>query len=177
MMHWYALQSKPNKEDLLCEQLRMREIEIFFPRIHVQPVNPRARRIKPYFPGYVFACVDFEQVGRSMLDWIPGAIGVVNFGGEPAPVSDHLINTLQQHLDTINASGNDVAGRFQPGDVVAIHWGPFAGYEAVFDACLPGRDRVKVLLKMLESHQMQIELPVQQITLKQAVYALGASTD
>ena len=177
MMQWYALQSKPRKEDLLCEQLRMREIDVFFPRIRVQPVNPRARRVQPYFPGYIFAYVDLQNVGRSMLDWIPGGVGVVNFGGEPAPVSDHLINTLQQHLDTINASADHTAARFQPGDVVAIHWGPFAGYEAVFDTCLPGRDRVKVLLKMLESHQMQIELPIQQITLKQAVYALGASTD
>ena len=172
MMNWYAIQSKPQKEDLLCEQLRMREIETFFPRIRVQPVNPRARRIKPYFPGYVFACVDLEQVGQSTLDWTPGAIGMVNFGGEPAPVSDHLISGLRQHLDMINDSANDMSGRFQPGDVVAIHWGPFAGYEAVFDACLPGRERVKVLLKMLESYQMQIELPIHQIELKQAAYEL-----
>lgn len=173
MMQWYAIQSKSQKEELLCEQLRMREIETFFPRIRVEPVNPRARRIKPYFPGYVFGRVDFGQVGQSVLEWIPGAVGVVNFGGEPAPVSDHLIQTLQQHLEDINAAASSVSGRFQSGDLVAIHGGPFAGYEAVFDACLPGRDRVKVLLKMLESHQMPIELPIQQITLKQAAYALG----
>jgi transcriptional antiterminator RfaH len=176
MIRWYALQSKPRKEDLLCEQLRMREIETFFPRVRIQPVNPRARKVKPYFPGYVFAYADLEQVGRSVLDWIPGAIGVVNFGGEPAPVSDHLISALQTHLDTLNASADDMAGRFQPGDVVAIHWGPFAGYEAIFDACLAGRDRVKVLLKMLETQQIQIELPVQQISLKQAAYAPGAGS-
>jgi transcription antitermination factor NusG len=177
MMQWYAIQSKPRKEDLLCEQLHMREIETFFPRIRVQPVNPRARKIKPYFPGYVFACADLGQVGRSVLDWIPGAIGIVNFGGEPAPVSDHLINALRQHLDMINASANDMSAQFRQGDVIAIHWGPFAGYEAVFDSRLPGRDRVKVLLKMLESHQMQIELPTQQITLKQAAHAMGAKSD
>ena len=176
-MQWYALQSKPRKEDLLCEQLRMREIEIFFPRLRVQPVNPRASKIKPYFPGYVFASVDLGQVGASMLNWTPGAIGVVNFGGEPAPVSDHLINALRIHLEIINASANDLSGRFQPGDLVAIHWGPFAGYEAVFDACMPGRDRVKVLLTMLENHQMPIELPIQQITLKQAAYATGVGAD
>lgn len=174
MMQWYAIQSKSQKEELLCEQLRMREIESFFPRVRVEPVNPRARRIKPYFPGYVFGRVDFGQVGQSMLEWIPGAVGVVNFGGEPAPVSDHLIHTLQQHLEAINAAASNASNRFQSGDLVAIHAGPFAGYEAVFDACLPGRDRVKVLLKMLESYQMPIELPLQQITLKQSAYALGA---
>ena len=173
MMQWYAIQSKSQKEDLLCEQLRMREIEIFFPRIRVNPVNPRARKVKPYFPGYVFGRVDFGQVGQSMLDWIPGAIGVVNFGGEPSPVSDHLIHTLRQHLEIVNASVSDAASRFHSGDLVSIHWGPFSGYEAVFDASLPGRDRVRVLLRMLESHPLPLELPAEQITLKQAV-AVGA---
>jgi transcriptional antiterminator RfaH len=176
MIQWYVIQSKTQKEELLCEQLRMREIETFFPRIRVQPVNPRARKVKPYFPGYLFGRVDLGQIGRSMLDWIPGAIGVVRFGGEPAPVSEHLINALRQHVEVINAS-NNLSSRFHQGDVVAIQWGPFAGYEAVFDTFLPGRDRVKVLLKMLESHQMQIELPIQQITLKDAIYASRAGAD
>jgi transcription antitermination factor NusG len=168
MKQWYAIQSKTRKEELLCEQLGMREIETYFPRFRVKPVNPRARKIKPYFPGYVFGYVDLEHVGKSVLDWIPGAIGVVNFGGEPASVPDHLINSLRQHLEIINASAFNVVQRFSPGDIVTIHWGPFAGYEAVFDASLPGRDRVKVLLRMLESSQLQVELPAEQISLKAA---------
>ena len=168
MKQWYAIQSKTRKEELLCEQLSLREIETFFPRIRVKPVNPRARKIKPYFPGYVFGCVDLANVGKSVLDWIPGAIGVVNFGGEPVPVPDHFINSLQQHLEIINASAYSAVERFRPGDIVKIHWGPFAGYEAVFDASLPGRDRVKVLLRMLERSQFQVELPAEQISLKVA---------
>jgi transcription antitermination factor NusG len=172
MMQWYAIQSKTQKEDLLCEQLRLREIEIFFPQIRVDPINPRARKIKPYFPGYVFGYVDLEQVGRSFLEWIPGAVGVVNFGGEPAPVADHLIATLRQHLEMINALTVKRSMGFQAGDMVEIRWGPFADYEAVFDACLPGRDRVKVLLNMLENYQIPVELPIAQIGLKQTASAL-----
>jgi transcriptional antiterminator RfaH len=174
MMHWYAIQSKPRKEELLCEQLRLREIEIFFPQLRVEPVNPRARKIKPYFPGYVFGYVDLAQVCRSFLEWIPGAVGIVNFGGEPAPVADHLITTLRQHLEIINTCAMKLSMGFQPGDLVNIRWGPFAGYEAVFDSCLPGRDRVKVLLKILESYQMQVELPLAQIRLKQNAPTLVA---
>ena len=171
MKQWYAIQSKTRKEELLCEQLSIREIETFFPRIRVKPVNPRARKIKPYFPGDVFGYVDLEHVGKSGLDWIPGAIGVVNFGGEPVSVPDHLIYSLQQHLEVINATYNAVE-KFQTGDIVTIHWGPFTGYEAVFDASLPGRDRVKVLLRMLERYQLQVELPAEQISLKAAVATL-----
>jgi transcriptional antiterminator RfaH len=163
MIQWYAFQSKPRKEQMLCEQLRIREIDTFFPYIHVQPVNPRARKVKSYFPGYVFGRIDLERVSRSILDRIPGAIGIVSFGGEPAPVSDHLIDTLRRHLETINAVKSEVSKRFQPGDVVAIHGGPFAGYEAIFDASLPGRNRVELLLQILQGSTIRIELPMEQI--------------
>lgn len=177
MIHWYAIQSKAQKEELLCEQLRLREVEVFFPQIRVHPVNPRARKIKPYFPGYIFGYVDLEQAGRSFLEWIPGAIGIVSFGGEPTSVSDYLIVNLRQYLERINASTIGLSRGFQPGDILDVHWGPFAGYEAVFDALLPGRDRVKVLLKMLESHQIQAELPLEQIALKKRFSALAVRMD
>lgn len=165
MLQWYIFQSKSRKEDLLCEQLRLREIESFFPVLRVKPVNPRARKVKPYFPGYVFGKLDLSDVGRSLVDWIPGAIGLVSFGGDPASVPDHFINTLREHLDRINAQAQ-AASQYKSGDVVAIREGAFAGYEAIFDVQLPGRDRVEVLLKMLQGYHLRVELPADQITLK-----------
>lgn len=166
MLQWYIFQSKARKEDLLCEQLRIREVEIFFPVLHVDPVNPRARKVKPYFPGYVFARVDLEDRGRSTLEWIPGAVGIVSFGGDPAVVQDHFVSTLRQHLDTVNAARARASEKYQPGDVVAIRGGPFAGYEALFDVHLPGRDRVQVLLNMLEGQQVKVELSADSISRK-----------
>lgn len=166
MMNWYIFQSKARKEDLLCEQLRLREIEIFFPTLRVKPVNPRARKIKPYFPGYVFGRIDLAESGRSILEWIPGAIGIVSFGGDPAPVPDELVIALRQHLEKINESNGKAAQAYHPGDVVAIQGGPFAGYEAIFDVHLPGRDRVEVLLKLLRGNQVRVELPAELISLK-----------
>ena len=174
MIKWYAIQSKTHKEDLVCEQLYLRNIETFFPRVRVRPVNPRARKVKPYFPGYVFGRMDLEQVSRSFLDWIPGAVGIVNFGNEPAPVSDHLITTLQQHLKALNTSVAHMSEIFQAGDLVTIHGGVFTGYEAIFDARLPGRDRVEVLLNMLQGHQLRVELPIEQISLKKALSPAAA---
>lgn len=49
------------------------------------------------------------------------------------------------------------------GATVVIHSGPFAGYEALFDARLPGSDRVRVLLKLLKNRQMLVDLPAGQI--------------
>jgi transcription antitermination factor NusG len=168
MIQWYAFQSKTQKEGLLCEQLHMRGIETFFPYIRVRPVNPRARKIKPYFPGYMFGHVDLEKAGKSILEWIPGAVGIVNFGGEPVSVSDQLIHILKQHLEKINTSASEWREKFRQGDVVTIQGGPFAGYEAIFNVHLPARDRVQVLLKMLQGSQMRLELSIEQISLRES---------
>jgi len=116
----------------------------------------------------VFGRLDLEHIGQSLLDWIPGAVGIVNLGGEPAPVSDDLINTLRKHLAKINTSNGTLSERFQTGDLVAIHEGAFAGYEAIFDARLPGRDRVEVLLKLIQGSQIRVELPIEQIVLRKS---------
>ena len=168
MIHWYAFQSKTRKEQLLCEQLRVRQIETFFPCIRLKPVNPRARRIKPYFPGYVFGRVDLQTTGRLDLDWLPGAVGIVDFGGEPVSVPDHFINALRQHLEKINVAENGTQQKFHRGDVITIHGGPFNGYEAIFNARLPGRDRVEVLLKMLHGSHLRVELSIEQIALRKS---------
>src|SRR5829696_3115649 len=150
MLHWYVFQSKPRKERFLCEQLRLRHIETFFPCIRMRPAKPRIPKFQAYFPGYVFGHVDLEAYGRSILEWIPGAIKIVNFGGEPVPVQDYLINTLRQHLESINTIDTKESNNFHHGDVVGIHGGPFDGFEGIFNTRLPGRDRVEVLLRMLE---------------------------
>ena len=73
---WYCIHSKPNKEEFLFDQLVLQEIEAFYPRLRVKPVNPRARKVKPYFPGYVFAHTNLERFNLSTLLWIPGASGL-----------------------------------------------------------------------------------------------------
>lgn len=158
---WYAVQSKPMKESLLYEQLRLREIECYYPHIRVQPVNPRSRKVRAYFPGYVFGHLD--ETGLSRLHWIPGAIGVVSFDGIPAYVPDNLINAIRRHVEEIDAAGGENLAGLKPGEGVVIRGGPFEGYEAILDARLPGSERVRVLLKLLQRRQLRVELPASQI--------------
>jgi transcriptional antiterminator RfaH len=160
---WYVIRSKPRKEDFLAEQLELRRMDIYNPRIRVQTVNPRARKIKPYFPGYVFVHMDLEKVGTFSIQYVPGAGGLVSFGGEVADVPDRLIHAIQKRVDEINAAGGELFEVLKTGETVVVHSGPFAGYEAIFDARLPGSDRVRVLLKLLKNRQLQVELPVAQL--------------
>lgn len=158
-VNWYVLHSKPNKEELLWEQLVIRKVEAFFPRIRVQPVNPRARKVKAYFPGYVFVHVDLEQVGFSALHWAPGATGLVTFDSQPSIVPEALIHAVRKKVDSINLAGGELFHELKHGDLVEIQTGPFAGYEAIFDVRLPGTERVRVLLKLLQGRAAKLEVP------------------
>ena len=160
---WVVIRSKPRKEEFLAQQMELRKIEIFNPRIRVQTVNPRARKIKPYFPGYVFVHMDLEKAGTLPMQYIPGAAGLVTFGGEAADVPDGLMHANRQKVDEINGAGGILVDTLKIGATVVIHSGPFAGYEAIFDARLPGSDRVRVLLKLLKNRQMLVDLPAGQI--------------
>ena len=157
--NWYVLRSKPNKESLLWEQLSIRKVETFHPQIRVQTVNPRARKVKSYFPGYVFVHVDLDQVGLSILQWMPGALGFVSYDNQPSMVPEALIHAIKKKVDQINAAGGELFHDLKQGDLVEIQSGPFAGYEAIFDARLAGSERVRVLLKLLQGRSTKMEIP------------------
>lgn len=160
---WYVIRSKSNKEDFLAKQLSAYGIEVFYPSIRVRPVNPRARKLKAFFPGYLFVHVDLKTVNSSTLHWMPGAVNLVGFDGTPASVPDALIVAVERKVEQINAAQESGLKDLKPGDIVTIESGAFAGYEAIFDGRLSGRERVRVLLSFLQKRQVPIELGEQQI--------------
>ena len=163
MDNWYVMHSKPRKEALLRERLRIQRIEVYLPSIRVKPVNPRARKEHPFFAGYLFIHVDLEQISVSELRRIPGATGIVCLGGEPAIVGDSLIQTIQKQIESITGSNNQSVDRFKAGDWVVISDGPFANYKAMFDCRLPGQARARVLLELLQGQKMRLELSAEQL--------------
>ncbi len=161
---WYVLRSKPHKEDLVWRQAVSQGFEIFYPRIPAQAVNPRARKIVPYFPGYMFVRVALEGVGLSTFRWMPHAHGLICFDGAPATVPDRLVEAIRARVAAIAAAGGELFLDLQRGDAVTITSGPFAGYEAIFDARLSGGERVRVLLTMLNDRHVPAEVGKAQIT-------------
>ena len=157
---WYVLKSKPNKEEFLAGQLESRGVDYYYPRIRANPVNPRARKHKPYFPGYLFIHGDLEINNTLAYEHIPGAANLVSFGGEVPAVPDAIVQAIQRKVDEVNTTGGEKPPAVLPGTIVDIESGPFAGYQAIFDASLPGRERVRVLLKMLQKRVIPVELPV-----------------
>ena len=165
---WYVMQSKPNKEDLLWGQLRTREIKVFYPRIHVNPANPRSRKVQPFFPGYLFVNVDLEEIAISTLAWMPGANRMVSFDDEPASVPELIIEEIHKQIEKINKAGGRQQNKFKHGDAVQIMAGPFAGYGGIFDRHIDGNGRVRILLKLLQDRKMRLDIQNDIISKKQS---------
>ena len=157
---WYALRVKPHKESFVRGQLQSQAAEFYYPAVRVKPVNPRSAKERPFFPGYLFIKLDPDEEGLSAFQWLPGVVGLVAFGGEPAPVAESLIVELRRRLQAVAAAGGLAQYEIQPGDAVRIVSGPLAGYEAIFDAHLSGAERVRVLLAFLSASPKPVELDV-----------------
>lgn len=155
---WYALHVKPHKERSVYQILLAQDTEVFFPSLLVKPVNPRSAKERAYFPGYLFVRADLTKEGSDAYRWLPGAHGLVKSGGETAVVQASLIDDIKVHLQAIQAAGGLNLAEIQAGDRVHITEGPFAGYEAIFDAYLPGNQRVQVLLAFLSRHPQPVKL-------------------
>lgn len=160
---WYVLHSHPNKEDALWQHLLSKQVEVFYPRQRVQPVNPRARKIRPYFPGYMFVKVNLDKLGQNFFEWMPWAVGLVSFAGEPAVVPEVLVESIRSRVGEIAAAGGELFDGLKSGDTVVVQGGPFYGFEAIFDLRMPGSERVRVLLEMLGGRKIAVELPAGQI--------------
>jgi transcription antitermination factor NusG len=146
---WYTVYSKPHKEEQVNAFLTMKGIETFYPTLKVKPTNPRCSTLRPYFPRYLFVRADLTAIGESALQWVPGAVGLVQFDSFTPAVPDHLINHLRQYVKTLVIAEENFINSLRPGDPLRIKSGPLAGYEGIFDTRLSGSERVQILLKVL----------------------------
>jgi transcriptional antiterminator RfaH len=163
MLGWYVMHSKPQKEQWLLKQLDALDIDVYYPCLRHKSGKLASHLSRPYFPRYLFVNVDLELTGTSMLEWIPGSLGLISFGGEPARVPEGLLQRIRRHVDEMNATHARMLDSLKPGDEVMIGSGPFAGYDAIFCTRLGDTERVQVLLKVLQDQRMKIDLQVDQI--------------
>ena len=147
---WYAICSKPHKEEVLWRQLHAYGFEVFYPRFIPNTTPLNMLRAKPFFPGYLFIKTDIESVGISTFQWMPFAAGLVCFGGKPAYVPDSLIQAIQKRIQRINAPLSDILVGMPHSPQTAHPRTPMAGIQIILDASIPGRERVRALLKILD---------------------------
>ena len=155
---WYAMRSKPHQEDALWQQLKKDGHDVYFPLLPVRAVNPRARKIRPYFPGYLFVHVDLTATGLVAFRWMPFCGGLVCFDDIPAPIPDHLIDGIRRTIDRLTHGGTQYYDELVHGQPVRVCSGPMEGYSGIFDARISGGERVRLLLEYMHGRTVVVEM-------------------
>jgi len=145
-LQWYAVRTKPRQEAIAEVFLSQANIEVFFPK-----VAPG----KPLFPGYIFSRFD-EKTQLRLVKYTKGVSSVVSFGGEPAPVDQAIIDTIESRIK--NGFVQLDPPSFTRGERVEIKEGPLEGIVGIFDSRIRDSDRVIILLEAI-SRQSRLVVP------------------
>jgi transcriptional antiterminator RfaH len=154
---WYVVYSKPHKEQQAQFHLRMKGLEVFFPRLDLVRVAEKRKRIIALFPNYLFVRIHLPTEFHYVI-WSPGVKRIVSFGDRPIPLDEKVVDFLRQQTDP---EGVIMArSQLRPGQEVEIRGGPFDGLIAIIQDPPDPKGRVKILLKLL-SRQISVKLGVE----------------
>jgi transcriptional antiterminator RfaH len=151
---WYVVETKRHREQVAGAFLAQDGIASYLPRIAQWPRPAVGAEVAPLFPGYLFVRVALERQYQRVTRMV-GVKTFVSFGGLPVPLTDETIDTLRRR------EGPDGLIRYDAGveaTEVEVIDGPFRGLTAVVERRLTARDRVRVLMHMLQ-REAAVELP------------------
>ena len=151
-MQWYAVYTKPQKEDWAQLNLQNMGLSTLLPKYRAQDRRKRTR-IRPLFPRYLFVQLDLNVPGWTSVRYARGVTRLVGFSedGTPSPVPNEVIEAIRQHQDEQGlVQLVEAEPKFAEGETVRIVDGAFQGLEAIFSKHLKDGERVVVLLQLME---------------------------
>jgi transcription elongation factor/antiterminator RfaH len=156
---WFVIYSKAHKEAVAEFQLRLKGLDVFYPRLLLPDSLRKHNRIIPLFPNYLFVKINLWEEYHYVI-WSPGVKRFVSFNETPAPIDDRILEYLMQLADSesiIRAKSN-----LKQSDEVRITGGPFDGLVGIIKEPPDAKGRVKVLLNLLQ-REIQVNVPVQYV--------------
>lgn len=150
MKHWYAVQTKPRREDEAALNLRRQAFEAYLPRIKLS----RRRKgkwteiVEPLFPRYLFIHVDLEKTNIAPVRSTIGVTQLVRFGDHLQPIPDEVIYYLISKEDPDAGYHLKKEKTLEVGDLVEVMEGAFQGLVAIYQQA-SGEARAIVLLNCL----------------------------
>jgi transcriptional antiterminator RfaH len=164
MKQWYAVYTHPRGETIAVENLLRQGFEVFCPR-YLKRRN-HARKIEtvpaPLFPRYIFITFDAADAAWRVVRSTRGVVDLVRNRQDPAPVPKTIIEEIRKREDEngfVTLARHVKLGR---GDKIRIETGPFASYEAIFEA-MRDNERVVALLSLL-GRQVVVNVPVDSVS-------------
>lgn len=150
MKNWYVVYTQPCHERVAQENLERQRFEVFCPLYRRRRSHARRVEMVPaaLFPRYLFVAFNAADPRWRAIRSTRGVVDLVRSGLHPTPVPDAVVETIRAHEDE---SGYVVLTRhiaLVRGDRIRIDSGPFADYEAIFEA-QRDEDRVIALLALM----------------------------
>jgi len=159
---WYIIETKRHRESVARAQLLQRGIASYLPRLIQWPRPVVGAEIGPMFPGYLFVRATLPEQFYT-ITWTPGVKAFITFGEAPVPVDASIIEFLRgrEGPDGIIRCGEPFSARTE----VRIVRGPFQGLTAVVEQRMAARERVRVLMTILQ-RETRVELPEKWVRLR-----------
>jgi transcriptional antiterminator RfaH len=156
-INWFALRTKPRRENFAAMNVSGLGIESFLPRLKAERLVRGAAQtiIKPLFPGYFFARFRPEKSFESVKA-TRGVLQVVSSGRMPIPVLEEVVQEIRDRIQEdgfIRIRPRVLA----PGMRVTIQSGPFEGMMGRVERELDDRKRVAIFLETLFNARVLIE--------------------
>ncbi len=145
---WYAVYTKPRREDSVASQLRNIGIEVLNPKVQSQKYrnNRFLDVMEPLFPCYLFA--DFEKDRYAHLINYTRGVKYIVGKSNPILVCNDVINAVRDGME----EGDIIVvkpRKFNRGDKIIIREGPFKDFYGIFEREIRGQERVMILLSAL----------------------------
>ncbi len=146
-MNWYAIYTKPKREDSTVFYLNNAGIETLNPKIKtIKYVRKKYTDvIEQLFPSYIFAFFDSHK-HTQMIKYTRGVNYIV---GKESPliVPSEIIDAIREQMegDIVKQDPEDL----KKGDWVLIKEGPFKNFHGIFERNISGKERVMILLQAL----------------------------
>ncbi len=155
---WFVVNTKPLQEETVAMHLKHKGIETYAPEIETYTYNglKKIKKTKSLFPNYLFAGCERKNVPQ--VCWTRGVKKVLWENNAPQPIADELILSLKSLTDNDGLIRPARWGTYQKHDLVLITSGPFKDLYALFDHWESDKERVCLLLNLLNA-QIRVTVP------------------
>lgn len=144
-MKWYAVYTKPKKEDEVTARLQAREIEVLNPKSRFKKFRGGrlTEVVEPFFPCYVFVKCECNTCLR-LVKYTKGVKYVVG-KNNPITVPNFVITAIKENMQEDNVVFVKPC-TLEKGVRVKIKDGAFKDFCGIFERTTKGFERVVILL-------------------------------
>lgn len=154
--NWFALYTTCRHEKRIAQHMAQREIQYYLPLYRADRKWRDGSKVTlelPLFPSYLF--VRIKRSERVNVLSVPGALALVGgTGGEPAPVPDIAIETLQAGLREHKIEPHPI---LRIGQMARICSGAFSGMQGVVVRRKSGCRVVLTLEQIMQSVAVEVD--------------------